>query len=203
MSDMRYGLMLPSPWQHVPLGRGRRERIAEIVDEALARLPDDAPPDQVAQGRIKLTEMLETRLRAAVETGAVDFYLPTALTRGVDVRSSFLVNEVLPDASAPEGVTGQVLARLLADDGAKPVTAGHTVWVRTEEVVDRAADETVSDDVSVRKVEYTTALPADERYWYVVTFTTFGHEHPRDGLADAMVELFDAIMSTWRWLEAA
>lgn len=199
MSQMRYGLMLPSPWQHIPLGTGRRERVEQIVGEAIERLPGDAPPDQVAQGRIKLTEMLLRRLDDSAEAGGIDFFMPTDLTRGTDVRSSFLVSEVMPDAMAPAGVTGQVMARLLAEEGTRPVSNGDTVWVRSDEVVERPADDTVSDAVAVRKVEYTTSLPADERYWYLVTFTTFGEQGPRDDLAEAMVELFDAIMTTWRW----
>ena len=202
MTDMRYGLVLPSPWKHVPLGLGRRERLAEIVDEAIARLPSDAPPDQVAQGRIKLTEMLDQRMRDAADQGGTDYYLPTDLMHGVDVRSSFLVSEVVPDAAAPGGIAGQVMSRLMADGEAKAVSAGGSAWVRSDEVVERPADADVAEAVSVRRIEYTTALPSDERRWYVATFTTFGDGDPRGELAEVMVELFDAIMSTWRWLDA-
>jgi hypothetical protein len=36
----------------------------------------------------------------------------------------------------------------------------------------------------------------------VVTFSTIGQGRPTDDLADLLVELFDAIMSTFRWRAA-
>lgn len=200
IGQMEYRLVLPTPWEHVPVGTGRDERVAEIVAAAVARLPTSAPPDQVAQSRIRLTELMRRQLRECEERGGVDYYLPTDLVHGIQINASFLVSEVLPDTSAPEGLTGQVLASL-AGRGGTPVTAGDTVWIRTDEVVARDGDETISDDLRVRKIDYMTALPSDERRWYIVSFTSVGDGDPASDFSDLMVDLFDAIMSTWRWRE--
>lgn len=197
-----YRLALPHPWEHIPVGGGAMvTRVDEIVGAAVARLPKDVPPDQVAQARIKLTGMLQSQLLEAERNGAVDYYVPTDLMHGIQISASFLVTVILPDASAPEEVTGPVLARLLSDDegGAKPVTVGDTVWARTEGIVDRAADELLDEPVRARKVEYITAIPGDERHWIIVSFSTLGDGDPDSAFSLLMVELFDAIMSTWRW----
>lgn len=198
-----YQLVLPTPWEHIPVGAGRDERIEQIVAAAIARQPSTAPPDQVAQGRIRMTEMLRRQLRECEPNGGLDYYLPTDVIHGVQLNSSFIVSEVIPDASAPEGLTGKILASLASQErGGRPVTAGDTVWVRMDEVTARPADQTISEDVGARRIDYMTALPSDERRWIIVSFTTFGDGDPRSEFSDLMVELFDAIMSTWRWLEA-
>lgn len=207
-ADMLYQLVLPTPWEHIPVaqssvGVGRDQRIEEIVAAAVGKLGPETPPDQVAQARIKLTGMLRKQLAECEANGGVDYYLPTDLLRGVRLNSSFLVSEVVPDASVPDGMTGRVMAALaVKDDNSRPVTAGDTVWIRSDEVTKRSADEVVSEDVLSRRIDYMTALPSDERRWFIVSFTTFGDGDPTSEFSDLMVDLFDAIMSTWRWRTA-
>lgn len=55
------------------------------------------------------------------------------------------------------------------------------------------------DQVDLRKVEYLTAVPDDPRRWVLVTFTTAGDGDVDSEATGLVVELFDAIMSTWRW----
>lgn len=197
---MGYRIALPTPWQHIPLDERMRGRVDEIVQIAVGRFPDDVPPDQVAQARIKLEGMLLTQLRAAQDNGGIDFYLPTDLMHGVQVNASFVVSAIIPDASVPDGMTGRVLASLIASsEGATPVDVGDTVWVRSTSVVESRPDELLSESVSARKVEYMTAVPGDERRWVIVSFTTIGDGDPDGELAHVLVELFDAIMTTWRW----
>lgn len=195
-----YRLALPHPWRQVPLDQRMPAAVDEIVATAVGRIPGDVPPDQVAQARIKLQGLLTHQLRSAQDQGGVDYYLPTDLMHGVQVNSSFVVSAIIPDASAPDGMTGRVLTALIAStEGATPVDVGDTVWVRTASVVETRPDELVTDTARARKVEYMTAVPGDERRWMIVSFTTFGDGDPEGELADLMVELFDAIMSTWRW----
>lgn len=200
---MLYQLVLPTPWEHIPVGTGRDERIKQVVAASIAKLGPETPPDQVAQARIKLTGMLRKQLAECESNGGIDYYLPTDLLRGIRLNSSFLVSEVVPDASVPDGMTGRVMAALAAqDDSGKPVTAGDTVWIRTDEVTKRSADETISEDVLSRRVDYMTALPSDERRWFIVSFTTVGDGNPESEFSDLMVDLFDAMMTTWRWRTA-
>jgi hypothetical protein len=48
-------------------------------------------------------------------------------------------------------------------------------------------------------VDYTFPIPGDSRRWLAVTFSTPGAGDPGDQVAEALVELFDAIMTTFRW----
>ena len=197
-----YSLVLPAPWVRIPVGKEGDAVIADLVERSIERASDDVSPDQLAQARIKLTEMLRSQLKQAEDAGGLDFYLPADLMRGVRISASILVTAVLPDSMAPAGSVGPVMAELLRrDPDAKPITAGDTVWIRTESVVDHDDAEVLDDEVRGRKVEYVTAAPDDERRWYLVAFTTLGDGDPDSEFTGLLVELFDAIMSTWRWSE--
>jgi hypothetical protein len=195
-----YRVALPHPWQQIPLDETMGAAVDAIVDGAVQRIPADVPPDQVAQTRIKLENMLLKDLRRAKDNGGVDYYLPTDLMHGEQLNASFLVSTVTPDASATDDMTGRVLTALInASEDATPVDAGGTVWVRSSSVVETTPEDLVKDSVRARKVEYTTAVPGDQRRWIIVSFTTIGDGNPDSELTGLMVELFDAIMSTWRW----
>ncbi|MET0931322.1 MAG: hypothetical protein ABWX74_17510 [Aeromicrobium sp.] len=197
-----YRVALPHPWQRIPLDDSMGSTVDEIVEATVRRIPADVPPDQVAQTRIKLEGMLLKDLRHAKDNGGLDYYLPTDLVHGIQISASFLVSGLIPDASVPDGLTGRVLASLIASsDDAAPVDAGGSVWVRSTSVIESRPDDLVKDASRARKVEYTTAVPGDERRWIIVSFTTLGDGDPDSEFTGLMVELFDAIMSTWRWLE--
>jgi hypothetical protein len=48
-------------------------------------------------------------------------------------------------------------------------------------------------------VDYVVAVPGDPDRYLAVAFSTFGGGDPDDAFARQLVELFDAMMSTWRW----
>lgn len=195
-----YSLVLPAPWERIPVGSGRDAAIADLVERSVARATDDIPPDQLAQARIKLTESLSAQVKQAEDAGGIDLYLPTDLMRGVRVSASILVAAVLPDAMAPDGSVGPIMAELLRrDPTARAITAGDTVWIRSETVVDHTEADVLDESVRGRKVEYVTAAPDDQRRWYLVTFTTLGDGDPDSEFSGLLVELFDAVMTTWRW----
>jgi hypothetical protein len=208
-----YTVVLPAPWERIPLDQGCADAVRGIVDRAASRLPKEVPPDQVAPARHRLERELLHQLREARELGGVDFYLPTDLMHGQQLNASFVVNVVVPDATVDAETVPRVVATLLAEEGARPVSAGGSVWVRTERQVEHrldtfggAAVEAADGSspagaapVPLRRVQYRTGVPGEPRQWVVVTFTTAGDGDPASPGADLVVELFDAIMSTWRW----
>ncbi|TNC33108.1 hypothetical protein [Mumia zhuanghuii] len=219
-----YQIALPTPWEQIPVGADNtRQRVAEIAGRAVARVTADMSPDEAAKLRITLEQQLLRQLAVAERGGAVDFYMPTDLIHGMALSASFTVSVVMPDAMAPAGVATTVMTSLIAEDEAsEPVSIGDTVWIRSDRVTKvptadevetaeteevglaaEAARELVEESggaiAASRTVEYTTVVPSDERYWLLVTFTTLGDGDPQGELADLLVELFDAIMSTWRW----
>jgi hypothetical protein len=170
------------------------------VDRAVARLPKEVPPDQVAPHRHRLEEELHRQLRAARDNGGIDYYLPTDLMHGQQLNASFVVAAVVPDASAEPELVPKVLAQLLKDPDTGAVSVGDTVWTRSESVVKSDPDPLVGTSVAMRRVQYRTAVPDDHRRWVLVTFTTAGDGDVDSDATHLVVELFDAIMSTWRWL---
>ena len=222
-----YQIALPTPWERIPIGTATKARVAEIAGRAVGRVTEKISPDEAAKLRITLEQQLLRQLAVAERAGAVDFYLPTDLVHGMVLSASFTVSVVIPDAMAPAGLATSVMASLVAgDEASEPVSVGDTVWIRTDRVTSAPTPEDVesapSQDAALaaesarellaagdedgdeaitgaRTVEYTTVVPSNERYWLLVTFTTLGDGDPQGELADLLVELFDAIMSTWRW----
>ncbi|MET0447850.1 MAG: hypothetical protein ABW004_05570, partial [Aeromicrobium sp.] len=147
-----YRWVLPHPWKQVRLDGSMKDRVREIMDDVMSRVPVSASPDEVAQQRIKLEGTLLSQLRSAQDHGGVDFYFPADTMHGVEVTASVVVSEVIPDAMAPEGGTGRALAALLDAKGASPVTVADTVWVRTDQTIVREADADVDAQLSGRSV---------------------------------------------------
>lgn len=195
-----YSIVLPPPWQRIHLGSKVSGQVKAVVDRAMAKAPKEIPPDQLAPFRHRLEQQLNRQLEAAKDGGAVDFYFPTGEVHGVHLNASFVVSSVIPDALADESEVGSILAELIRD-GAEAIDAGGTVWARTERVVHSEPDDLVGHPTSGRKVEYTTAMPQDGRRWVLVTFTTLGDGKPESEFTYLVVELFDAMMTTWRWAQ--
>ncbi|MGH3816471.1 MAG: hypothetical protein ACRDRE_01680, partial [Pseudonocardiaceae bacterium] len=53
-----------------------------------------------------------------------------------------------------------------------------------------------------RRVDYLLPVPADPDRWVIVSFSTLGAGDPTDDFAQLLVELFDAIMTTFRWRQS-
>ena len=197
---MRYHLVLPPPWERIDLEGDYAGQVRQIVARAVDRAAGTGiPPDALATARARAERDLTSRLREAKDSGAAHYYLPTDLMHGVHVPASFTVSRVVPNALADQEVAARVLAARLAEPGVTAVSTADAVWARTDRTRTRPADSEVDAELQARQVEYLAPAPDDPRSWLIVTLTTFG-----DGVMDSdfttlTVELFDAIMSTWRW----
>jgi hypothetical protein len=195
-----YRLVTPPPWARISLREDTRRRIEEIVDDVAARhTPAQVPPDHIGPKKRELVESLMTQVREAQEHGGVDLYIPLADIHGYSVQAAFVVSEVTPNALMTNDEVPDVLASLLADPGTSPVTVDESVWVRRETTV----APTKAMPAPSRRVEYVTSVPGTPRYWIMAAFTSAGPpvtdpEDP-DGV-DLLIGLFDAIMTTWRWV---
>jgi hypothetical protein len=203
-----YRVVLPRPWVRIPVGAGLEERVHEIAERAMQRLPKEVPPDQARPMRREVERRVIASVRMSREYGGIDFYLPTDSWHGFLVGASFVVSNATPPGLLPEdsddavGAVGAVLAHLASSrTGTEVLDIGDTVWARTEQVVqpdESSAREGV--DVATRRVDYLTAVPGDEARWILVAFSCVGDGNPDGELALLTTELFDAIMSTWRWI---
>jgi hypothetical protein len=200
-----YRVVLPKPWVRIPVGNGLEERVHEIAEEAMQRLPKDVPPDQAGPLRREVERRVIASVRRSRDYGGIDFYLPTDSWHGFLVGASFVVSNVTPPGLLPEdpdSAVGAVLAHLAGTRaGTEVVDIGDTVWARTEQVVQPDEASTREGvDAATRRVDYLTAVPGDETRWVLVGFSCIGDGNPDGELALLTTELFDAIMSTWRWI---
>lgn len=193
-----YSIILPPPWQRIQLGGDVPAQLKVMIDRSVAQLPKDLPPDQVGPLRRRLERRLTTELAAAGDMGAVDYYFPAEASHGNQLNASFTVSAVIPDAAATQDDVPDVMAELLRTGG-EPVEAGGSAWVRTDSVVHHEPDDLIGSELAARKIEYVTASPDDHRRWVLVTFTTLGDGKPDSEFTHLVVELFDALMTTWRW----
>jgi hypothetical protein len=170
-----------------------------------ATTPKHVPPDQVGPRKRELARTLLQRAAELRDKGGIDLYLPLDTIRGFSARTTFSVSETLPPGADP-GEWADVLAVLAGETGAERVlTAGdersgapETEWVRRERVVPGEEER----DPAIL-VDYTTAVPGAEHVWLVASFSIVGSDaEDPEGTARPLVELFDAIMTTWRWVVA-
>lgn len=195
-----YALVLPPPWVRIHLQDPdrMRESVRAFVEASARRAPKEIPPDQLAALKVKLQGQLVRQLETSREGGTIDYYLPSGPLHGVDLNASFVVSSLIPDANADAAQAAAVHA-LLGAEGATSVAIAGTPWSRSEEVVTTEGEELVEAGLPARRVVYTTAVPGDERRWAMVTCTVIGDGRPDSDNTRLIVELFDAIMTTWRW----
>lgn len=192
-----YALVVPPPWRRIALDGSAEPTVRAIVDDVAAQhTPKEVPPDQVGPRKRELVRDLMKQVTEARDTGGVDLYIPLQQVHGYSVQASFTVSRVLPDATMTADEIPQVMASLLRDPSVGPVSIDDTVWVRRE----RAVPTDDAEPVDSIRIEYVTAVPGQARAWILVAFSAVGAPIVGpDGEGNLLVELFDAIMTTWRW----
>jgi hypothetical protein len=195
-----YSMVLPAPWRRISLRGDLRGQVERLVDKVVAQTPPQISPDEVAPKRHWLERQLLDQAVEAQRNGGVDLFLPVEDWHGFLISASIVVSEVVPDATAGADSVGPVMADLLRDADTRPETVGDTVFVRSETVREARPDGPASPS---RHVRYVTAVPGDERTWLMAQFACVGDDVEGDDETSTdrlLVELFDAIMSTFRWV---
>jgi hypothetical protein len=199
-------MLLPEQWAQVPLRQGTEEAVQAILEDAYTRIPNDAPPDKVGPYKRELARRFRRTVAQAQEARALDLYLPVKpVGEGTfNLGASILVSETLLPRRGQHGASEptEVAVQLLSRDGTEgaDLSSGEidgALAVRREHVAD--ADPGQGAELSSRRVEYIMSVPGDPDRWFVAAFSTIGAGDPRDDLAEALVEWFDAVMTTFRW----
>lgn len=136
----------------------------------------------------------------ARDSSGLDLYVPTERIHGVTVTvtASFVVAEVSL-VSTDQVNPALLAARLIADsEHTTTVQLAGTTGTRAE----RVADVEQGVEHASRRVDYVLPVPADPDRWVIVSFSTLGAGDPTDDFAQLLVELFDAIMTTFRWRQS-
>lgn len=192
-----YTLVLPPGWERIPLRGDTDDAIRRIADDAVRRIPDDIPRDKISLVRMELIKRLRATAREARQNAGLDLYLPVQEMHGLTLAASFVVAEFSFD-SVTEVDPALVAARLIADSGeTEPVVVDDAMGVRTERVAGPDAGREV--EFGSRRVDYVLSVPEDPERWVTVGFSTLADGDPRSEFADLLVELFDAVMTTFRW----
>jgi hypothetical protein len=204
MTALDLELMLPEGWVVLPTDAGQRRQTDAAVEElVMAALPADLPRDSAEPWRRELRRHLSHAVDEARDSGARSVGLPIAPLDGVIIPASFCTAVVEdPDPRDPERLLAGLLADAGADGSFQEIGGGPAVRV------DSAVTEQGPGGVyagPTRRVAYYLPHPDAPGCWAVTTFTTLADGNPHGAFADALVVLFDAIMSTMRWreLEAA
>lgn len=194
-----YTLVLPPGWARIPLREGTQDAVKTIVDEAAERVSADLPKDKVADARMELYRRLNASVKEAQRRDGVDLYLPVEPMHGYLIAASIVVAKV--DTALREGVGGHdVLTQLLADSaGSEPVEMDGATAVRKERTM--PADPKKGVEAPSKHVDYLVQVPSSggDSGWLVVSFSTLGDGNPEGDFTEILVELFDAVMTTFRW----
>ncbi|MEU6995597.1 hypothetical protein ABZ953_33695 [Streptomyces sp. NPDC046465] len=204
-----YRVLLPSEWAQIPLRHGTEDAVRRVLDEAFARIPADGPQDKIGPYKRELERRFRASVADAQRSKALDLYLPVKPMGDFTVGASILVSEsVVPRRAGerhPAAEPTEVAVQLLARDGVEDadLSSGDidgALAVRREHVA--AAAPAKGAEVASRRVEYVLSVPDDPERWFVAAFSTVGGGDPRDELAEALVEWFDAVMANFRWSRA-
>jgi hypothetical protein len=192
-----YTLVLPPGWEKIPARHGTDAAIKAILDARFRALPAKVPRDRLAPYRAEVEGRLRRAAAQARKNGAVDLYLPVELRNGLPVAASFIVSEGSigsGGAAAPERIVSHLVDGAA---GGSPVTVGGVTGARSEQAAPPDPDRGI--DYGSRRVDYVVPVPGAVDRWLLVGFSTLGAGDPDDGLGRMLVQLFDAVMSTFRW----
>ncbi|WP_445528259.1 hypothetical protein [Streptomyces cyslabdanicus] len=158
------------------------------------------PRDEVFAYRRDLEARLWQRIEEARKADGLDLYLPVELMHGISVPASILVSETR--LTGEGGLDPQEAALLMAGsgDGRELLELDGAPAVRTERT--EQADPERGVEFPSRRVDYQTPVPGQSWRWLTVAFSTVGAEDVDGEVSLLLVDLFDAVMTTFRWRSA-
>ncbi|MFE0256066.1 hypothetical protein [Streptomyces sp. NPDC059010] len=209
-----YELVLPPGWVRIPLRDGTKEALESVLFSHMGQVPEGIPRDEAMRFRLDVRRQIEKQARAARRNGGLDLYLPVLPRGGIFLMASFIVAEMPlgQDRAAPPEA---VLAQLAGEDGtdgsaARVEVAGAPALRRSYQSVPgteepRSAPEAVPQAavqqaaVPARRIEYVIPVADDPGRWISINFSTPGDGDLDSEFTGVLVELFDAVVGTFKW----
>lgn len=193
-----FNIFPPPGWDTIPLQNGTKEAIQRAVRRSVSQLPAGFPKDDIPKARMLLTKELKETVRKARKANGLTLYLPVERMHGILIPASFVASEPLGSPtgnSKPEAV----LLDLARDaDDASPRELDGTAAVRI--VRKRPADPDKGVEVPSWQVQYTVPIPRSVPcQWLTFSFSTLVAPDMDLEFTETLVELFDAVMTTFRW----
>ncbi|MBZ4014830.1 hypothetical protein [Streptomyces purpurogeneiscleroticus] len=195
-----FNLVPPPGWDTIPLRQGTDEAMDHIIRKAVAQLPVGFPKDDIPQARMKLAKELKKVVRRARSKGGLTLYLPTERLNGIALPVSIVASEPIeiPSVRPGSGPESVLLALASVTPGAETQELDQTACLRSEREVPASASQGV--EVAHRRVEYFVPVPDSTPDKYLsFSFSALIAPDSDPAFTDALVELFDAVMGTFRW----
>ncbi|MCW1095736.1 hypothetical protein OJ963_17655 [Streptomyces sp. RS2] len=195
-----FNLVPPPGWDVIPLRTGTKEAMDHIVRKAVAQLPAGFPKDDIPKARLKLTQEMKKVVRRARAKGGMTLYLPTERLHGVALPVSIVASEPIdvPRVRPSSGPEAILAALASVTPGAETRTLDDTAALRSEREL--PADAAQGVDVAHRRVEYFVPVPDSSPDQYLAfSFSALIAPGSDPAFYDILVELFDAVMGTFRW----
>jgi hypothetical protein len=188
-----YTIVLPPGWAQIPL-RSRTDEVIEAVLDAVTAGPaDDA---DLAERRQSVATQLRESAAAARANNGLHLYLPVSQAHGLTVAASFVVAEISFGSVEPLE-PDLVLERLVAEPNAVGMSLDGYAVSRTETMC--PPDPGRGAPRPSRRVDYLMPFPDDPARWLVVTCSAVPLRDGGPDLSATWIEMFDAIMTTFRW----
>ncbi|MFC8661606.1 hypothetical protein [Streptomyces sp. NPDC057199] len=194
-----FNIVPPPGWDTIPLQGGTRDAIERIVRKSVSQLPAGFPKDDIPKARLQLTKELKRTVRQARNSDGLTLYLPVERMHGMIIPASFVASEPL---AAPTGKNIEAQAVLIdlardAEDASLRQLDG-TAAVRTLQKLPADPDKGV--EVPSWRVQYTVPIPdSAPAQWLTFSFSTLVAPNMDIEFTETLVELFDAVMTTFRW----
>ncbi|MES5816729.1 hypothetical protein [Streptomyces sp. RG80] len=205
----RYELVLPPGWVRIPLREGTKEALESVLFSHMGQVPEGIPRDDAMRFRLDMRRQLEKQARAARRNGGLDLYLPALPRGGIFLMASFIVAEMpigQGHAVPPHAVIDQLTDEGVRDGTATKVDVAGAPALRRDyrsipdEEELRSAPEAVQQAaLPTRRVDYVLPVADDPGRWISINFSTPGDGDIDSEFTDVLVELFDAVVGTFKW----
>ncbi|WP_165984754.1 hypothetical protein [Streptomyces sp. YIM 98790] len=193
-----YRLITPLEWFRIPLAseEARNRSVRVLVDRTFPNR------DQDTVRRREFAELIGNLAWESAVKDGLELYLSTQAVLGVPVPAALVVTVEAPDEpgsslQAPPAVLAEAQQREYpgAEVGVVSLAAGQSVRVRRSEVPAHAEELGAPQGRTSTLLTHIVPVP-DTGALLVLSFST-----PLEELADALVEVFDAIAGSLRWQE--
>jgi hypothetical protein len=175
-----FALLLPPGWIRISIDGREGARATALATAKVSDLPEP----QRSAVRERLLQIIKTALHQARQAGGVDILMSLAEAKGVPIAASCLVSYV-DQGDAP------IPMDLVADDLSHSDEGGD---VSLGKIAGRHAVRHRHVDPPLTRLDYMMTMPGKPG------MLTFAFATPMEMLADPLVVLFDAMMSSLRWI---
>lgn len=196
----RLSVLLPQGWVALHLDDRAGDEVKRIVTQVMASVA----PDKRDLARPRLRSMLQNLVEQSRERGVWEVWLPIAATAGIHIPASIAVAPLPQQPPSGLSVQDTLLSMSAASPGARAVTVGGALAVRT--VADRPLQRDEAGEVTApaaRVVNY-IVTPAGQRQWITFTASLFVPDTEDSAqIVEALEFLFDALMASVSFPEEA